>query len=268
MKNPSNLKFFGLNVLIAVLLVLTFLVIVLVRLKKYTDHGHEIEVPQITGLYPADAEYLLAESNLRMEIIDSTFSSKVPLGTIVEQIPVAESHVKTNRAIYVVINANAQKQVVLPELHDVSYRQAENMLHQLGLKVSEILYEPSEYKDLVLDLRMNEISLETGQKVPDGSSITMVVGQGRGSEMMPVPDVVGMRLQEARSALLSQHFTVGQIDYDEQPEEDNRLEYVIYSQRPQPGSVALEGTAVQICLSLDKAKAVTTNTVDDEEDFF
>jgi len=268
MKNTSNLKFLGLNVLVAVLLVIIFLVIVIVSLKKYTDHGHEIEVPQITGLYPQEAEFVLQESHLRLEVIDSTFSSKVPLGTIVEQTPVAESHVKENRAIYVVINASAQKQVVLPELHDMSYRQAENMLHQLGLKVGEIMYEPSEYKDLVLDLRMDDVSLETGQKITEGSVVTMVVGQGRGTDIVAIPDVVGMNIAAARGALFAQHFSVGRVEYDEEPTDENRMDYVIYYQQPQGGVMALEGSAVQIKLSLDKSKAVTANTVNDEDEFF
>lgn len=267
-KNSSNWRFLGVNLLIAVMLVIVVLTVVVLCLKRYTDHGHEIEVPQITGLYPQEAAYLLSNSDLRLEVIDSTFSEKVPFGTIVEQTPPAESHVKVNRAIYVVINASAKRQVVLPELHDVSYRQAENIIRQLGLRIDSIVYEPSEYRDLVLDLRLGENSLETGTKITEGTGITMVVGQGQGTEMMRVPDVCGLKLYETRSLLLSQHLTLGRVEYDDVPTEENKEDYVVYMQQPQSGSMLLEGSSVQIKMTTDKERVVTANNIEDEEEFF
>jgi len=267
-KKASNLKFFGVNLLLAVGIVVVLMIGIVAGLRHYTDHGHEIEVPQVTGLYPEEASSLLSSTGLKLEIIDSTFSKKVPLGTIVEQNPPVESNVKEGRTIYVVINASTQKQVVLPELHDMSYRQAVNMLHQLGLRVGEILYEPSEYRDLVLDLRIDSVSIETGTKVNEGAEIIVVVGSGRGTEMVNVPDMTGLRLMEARSLLLSEHLTLGRVDYDIEPTEENKEEYVVYSQQPQSGSSLLEGSAVWIKLSQDKAKVVTENNITEEDDFF
>jgi len=267
-KNDSNLRFFGVNLLIALVLVIVILVVVMIWMKKYTDHGNEIEVRQITGLYVDEAEYLLSSTGLKLEVIDSTFSQKVPLGTVVEQMPPAESKVKSGRAIYVVINASAQRQVVLPELHDMSYRQAENMLRQLGLKVDTIIYEPSEYRDLVLDLRMGDQSLETGAKVTEGKTISLVVGQGAGTEMVKVPDLAGLKLTDARSLLLAEHLTLGRVEYDEQPDDTNRDAYMVYMQQPQSGGYLLEGSAIHVGMSQDRKKATTANNVEDEEEFF
>jgi len=267
-KKSSNLRFLVGNVLLALVIVIVLVVVIVKGLKNYTQHGYEIEVPQITGLYPQEAEVLLASNGLHLEIVDSTFSRKVPLGTIVEQNPVVESKVKEGRCIYVVINASEHRQVVLPELHDVSYRQAENMLRQLGFQVGEIIYEPSEYRDLVLDLRIDTVSLETGEKVQEGAIITMVVGQGKGTEMVSVPDVAGMKLMVARSLLLSEHLTLGRIEYDEEPTEENRDEYVVYYQHPSSGVSVLEGGSVQVKLTTDKTKAVTANNILDEDEFF
>jgi len=267
-KKASNLRFLGLNLLVAFVIVVVIVVVVVVCLKKYTKHGQEIEVPQITGLYAQEAEYLLSSNGLKLEIIDSTFSQKVPFGTIVEQMPPAESMVKDGRAIYAVINASAKKQVILPELHDVSCRQAENMLRQLGLMVDSIIYESSEYRDLVLDLRSGNTSLETGAKVTEGTMITLVVGKGTGTEMVRVPDLTGLQLSDARSLLLAEHLTMGRVEYDEQPTEQNKEEYVVYLQQPHPDAYLLEGSTVQISMSKDKQKAATANNEDDEEEFF
>jgi len=267
-KKASNLKFFGVNMLIALGIVVIIVIVMVAWMKKYTNHGCEIEVPQITGLYPNEATNLLASMNLQLEVVDSTFSKKVPLGTIVEQNPPEESKVKEGRAIYVVINATTHRQVILPELHDISYRQAENILRQLGLQVGEILFEPSEYRDLVLDIRAGDLSLETGTKLNEGTILTMVVGQGRGTEMVSVPDVAGLKLTEVRSLLLTYHLTIGCVEYDMEPTAENRESYVVYSQHPQSGVSVLEGSSVQIKLSMDKSKAVTENNITEEDEFF
>lgn len=267
-KKSKNWKFIGLNVLIAVVLMVVIILVVVIWLRQYTHHGQEIEVPQITGLYVQEAEVLLASSDLKVEVIDSTFSNKVPLGTIVEQLPPAEAHAKAGRTVYVIVNAKAERQVVLPELHDISYRQVSNMLRQLGLEVDSIIYEPSEYRDLVMDLRVGEQSLETGEKVNVGTKISLVVGQGAGTEMVTVPDLGGLRLVEARSALLATHLSLGSTSYDEEVTEENRDLYVVYMQEPQAGQMLLEGSGVQIKLSLNKEKAVTADNVEDEDVFF
>jgi len=267
-KKVSIWRYFGVNILVAMIIIIVAVVVVLIGLKKYTDHGHEIEVPQITGLYADEATILLENMGLQLVVIDSTYSNKVPLGTIVEQNPPMESMVKNGRRVYVVVNATAQREVVLPELHDVSYRQAENMLRQLGLVIDSIEYEPSEYRDLVLDVCVDTISLETGDKVREGTKVRMVVGAGRGTEMVKVPDLGGLKLMEARSLLLSEHLTIGKVEYDEEPTAENKEEYVVYCQQPQSNGLLLEGSAVQVKLSKDRSKAVTTNNIEDEEEFF
>jgi len=267
-KKTSNLRFLGINFVVALSLLLVMLIIVLIWLRHYTDHGHEIEVPQITGLYAEEAQSLLSGTGLKLEINDSTFSNKVPLGTIVEQMPPAESKVKLGRSIYVVINASAKRQVAIPELHDVSYRQAENMLRQLGLGVGEIQYVASAYSDLVLDVRVGESSVEAGTVVTEGTVVSLVVGRGQGSEMVSVPSLSGLHLSEARSTLLSYQLTLGHVDYDETPDETTKDEFVVYMQQPQSGTMLLEGSMVRVSLSRDIQKAANATNVEDEDEFF
>lgn len=264
----SNWGFVVKNLLLAAVIITVILVVVIHRLEKYTEHGIEVEVPQVTGLYLEEAEVLLGSSNLRMEVIDSTFSNKVPLGTIVEQIPGQELKAKRGRVVYVVVNARQRKQVIIPEIHDISYRQAQGMLSRLGLIVDSIEYEPSEYKDLVLALRRGENMVETGDKVTEGTALIMVVGFGKGTEMVRVPNLRGLRLKDVRGALLMNRLTLGSIEYDVEPTETDMDEYMVYMQEPQEGKMYLEGSSVSIKLSKDQEKTVTADNKEDEEIFF
>ena len=261
-------RFVLVNIAVAAVVAIVALTVLLVWLRDYTQHGVEVEVPQVTGLYVVEAETLLRGERLNLQVIDSTFSRKVPLGTIVEQNPPAQSHAKCGRTVYVIVNASQHKQVVLPELHDVSYRQAENMLKQLGLQVGDVFYEPSQYRDLVIDLRLDTLSLEAGARIEEGSVITLVIGQGQGTEMVTVPDLRGKHLNEIRSLLLSQHLTLGSYTYDEEPTEENKDEYIVYAQQPSAGQSLLEGSSVTIQLSTNWEKVVTEDNEQDEETFF
>ena len=182
--------------------------------------------------------------------------------------PPAFSHAKHNRTMYVVMNARNRRQVALPDLRDMSYRQAETTLRSVGIRVSdEYEYEPSEYKDLVLDVKKDGRPLAPGERIDEGSLVTLVVGFGKGTEMVDVPTVIGMTLTNARSLLLSKRLTVGTVEYDE-PEPEKQAEAVVYLQSPNQGEQLLEGSMVNLKLSVDVEKALTSHNQEGEEEFF
>ena len=99
MKQKSDWKsskwaFILYNLAAAGIVLLCIVLGVMLFLNKYTRHGVEIVVPEVTGLYLEEAKITLEAEGLHIEVIDSTYSTKVPLGTIVEQTPAAGSKVK------------------------------------------------------------------------------------------------------------------------------------------------------------------------------
>ena len=256
------------NFLIAAAVAIILLAILLIGLRQYTQHGVEITVPEITELYLEEARIILESEGLHIEVIDSTYSTKVPQGTIVEQTPLAGSKVKHGRTIYVIQNAQMRRPVVLPELRDMSLRQAKATLSSLGLVIDSIAYEPSAYRDIVLDIRMGDSIINAGTRVSEGSPVLLIVGKGQGTEEVTIPTVVGKSLEDARSWLLSHTLTVGIVQYDIPPTEENKLHYIVYSQEPASGTVVVEGTSVNLKLSMDIEKTVTADNEQDEEEFF
>ena len=132
-----------LNLVIAIVIVLVGFVSLLLWLRHYTNHGVEISVPDITGLYVEEAQITLGAEGLQLAIIDSTYSQKTPLGTLLEQNPKAGSKVKQGRTVYAIQNARFRRPVIMPELRDLSLRQAKSTLKALRLELGEIIYEPS-----------------------------------------------------------------------------------------------------------------------------
>jgi beta-lactam-binding protein with PASTA domain len=263
--DKKDVQFVVLNVVLALLVFVGILVGLIAWLRTYTEHGIEVEVMDVRGLVEEEAQPLLADQGLHLVIIDSTYSDKVPFGTIVDQDPKPNSHAKHGRSVYVTINATTKRQIVMPDLQDMSYRQAETTLRGLGLEVDTVYdYEPSEFRDLVLDVKSNGVSVLPGQKIPVGTLVRLVVGFGRGTEEVEVPSVIGMTLQDARKMLLSNRLTLGAVSYDE-PAEEGVIQFV-YKQIPAAGEKLLEGETVTLRLSKDIEKAARGNNSQEPEE--
>jgi beta-lactam-binding protein with PASTA domain len=135
----------------------------------------------------------------------------------------------------------------------------------MGLVVDTVYeYEPSTYRDLVLDVKINGESVTPGQKVPVGTVVRLVVGFGQGTEQVEVPSVIGMTLQDARQSLLRHHLTVGAVSYDE---ENDGTPQLVYRQIPAAGERIVEGETVSLKLSKQIEKAVTGDSPAEDEWF-
>ena len=265
----SNAVFVLRNIGIAIVLIAVGLLCLIVWLRRYTEHGIEVEVPSVTGMYIEEARGLLGSEGLRLEVIDSTWSHTSPLGTIVEQTPGAGSHCKHGRSVYVIVNASSRKRVPLPDLRDMSYRQASGTLRSLGIGVEEVVYEPSEYKDIVLDIRQDGVSVPEGARIEEGSSVTVVVGFGKGTEKVSTPELRGKTLYEARALLLGSYLTVGAIEYDREVTSENSDSFVVYMQEPFVGTMILQGSRVDLQMTTDMEKALLgSQSEEGEEEFF
>ena len=175
--------------IVAIIVVIALLLTVLFSsLNVYTKHGESVEVPDVKGVTEADAVPLLKSKGLRYEIVDEVFiKSKTP-GVICEQIPLPGAIVKPNRIIYLTINSFSTKQIELPDVRNISLRQAEDMLINKGFEVSVELVD-SEFKDLVLRIKKGNTVVYPGAKFIDGTRLTLEVGAGAGTDSW-TPDSV------------------------------------------------------------------------------
>ncbi|MDD3321514.1 MAG: PASTA domain-containing protein [Paludibacter sp.] len=241
------------NVLLALLIFVALVWGILIGVDYYTHHGEAEIIPDLRGSYVEEAAVVLAKQGLYPMVIDSVYDREKQLGTIIEQIPPANSTVKRNRPIYLIVNSLQVRKVPMPDVNDVSYRQADAMLKSIGLYVSNVEYTPSEYKDLVTDVKYNGVSILSGTRLPEGSAVVLVVGSGLGNNNSIVPAIKGLALEDARQSILSSSFVIGAVNYDETPS-GNESEYFIYRQRPSAGSALPTGSRIDIYLTKDKSR--------------
>lgn len=166
------------NLIYIIITACIILWLTLIWLDVWTGHGDYREVPDVKGLTYDKASILLQGNDLQAVLSDSVFSNDVAPGQIVEQVPKPGAKVKPDRAVYIIINAYSPRAVTMPNLTDISLRQARSIIEGLGIKKINVVEVPSEYKDLVMCVKYNGLPISAGMRVPVTASLTIEVGRG------------------------------------------------------------------------------------------
>ncbi|MBK8847612.1 MAG: PASTA domain-containing protein [Bacteroidetes bacterium] len=136
-------RFFWLNVIAAIIMVMLLLGLTYHWLNKYTHHGETITVPELRKKNISELGTFLKYKQLNFSVSDSSiYDIKLSPGTIIEQDPKPNEKVKEGRTIYVTITRFNAPEILMPDLIDGSYRQAEKILQSLGIKIGETIYKP------------------------------------------------------------------------------------------------------------------------------
>jgi beta-lactam-binding protein with PASTA domain len=183
-------------------------------LSVYTKHGQEIEVPDLSDLHIDQLEMVLAEKQLRYQIIDSTYLSGKQAGLVYEQDPKAGSKVKEGRTIYLSITSSNTPKVKLPDLIDLSLRKATIDLKNLGLQLGELIMRPDIANNVVLEMQLNGAKIYPGKEVTKGSTIDLVVGIYNVDSLVAIPNLAGLTVEEARFYLSESALYLGRIQYE------------------------------------------------------
>lgn len=241
-------KVFIVNIIIAILLCVFSVYAVYSWMGRITHHGESISVPDLRGMDLESLESFLENKSLKYQVIDSLFDGSKSGGTVLEQDPAPESKVKEGRTIYLTVNAATPPKVKMPDLIDVSYRQAEAILQTFGLKVGQLTYEPDLAKNAVLNQKYKGNSIKAGVEIFKGSSIDLVLGDGLGSTEVSVPHLIGLTKGEAMFVLKGSALNIGTVHYDAGTKDST--EALIYKQDPESGvsSNINQGDAIDIYL--------------------
>lgn len=260
--NQSFAGFVLKRLLLAISIFVVLAWVALLAVDHYTRHGEFEVVPDLKGMYPEEAQLILANQSLYPQVIDSMYVRDKKLGTVIEQTPIPGSTIKKDRPVYIIINSRQIRKIPVPDVTDVSFRQADAMLKAIGLNVSGVEYMPSEYKDLVIDLKYRGQSVAPGTRIPENSYLTLIVGSGRGEVDIIIPNLKGFTAEDARNEAIESSLIIGAIQYDVEPS-GNESDYFIYRQRPSAGRSIEAGSRIDIWLSKDKS--LQNKHFDDEE---
>lgn len=240
------------GILIAALAVcLVFFVLALVR-GITTGTARDVDVPEFVGKSLVEVK----ENNpdeFRFEL-KSRYDESKSLGVVLAQEPAAGSmKVKTGSTIVLTVNSN-EDEVSVP-FFTSNYKQEEavNAVRNVSLIPEVVMVESSKTaKDYVISTFPT-----AGSKAPIGSTVYIYVSNGERPATVEIPDVLGMSIEDAYSALQQFDVTVETV-YDDESKEKRGT---VINASPLPHCKVESGTVVSLTASSgvgDKSK-VTIN---------
>ncbi len=202
-------KKFYLHLLISIALTLLLIWGAFKFLDVFTRHGEVYLVPDFSGKTVPELDQKGFNQYFDLLVIDSIYDARRMPGSIVMQNPLPGSKVKKGRHVYLTIVAKTPEMVQMPDLRNLSLRQALVLLEGKGLGVKNLQYVDYFAKNAVIDQLLNDEPVEPGTKIPKGTPIGLVVGRGNNPVPVPVPFLIGKKIAGAHAALHYASLNVG-----------------------------------------------------------
>lgn len=220
-----------------------------VYLPYTTHHGETITVPNLQGMSVDQLEDFLSERDLEFAVDDSTYNPGAQPFTVYQQYPAPGAKVKQHRKIYISINAKNPPMVRMPNLINRSFMNAQRELESFGLLLGKIDYIPDLQEGAVLKQSVGGRDIAEGESIAKGTKIDLSIGDGLGNREVPVPDLKGMLLDEAKELLAGSNLQIGTQLYEKSSAVPAGH---IIRQKPDPETKLREGDVVDIWISGDE----------------
>jgi eukaryotic-like serine/threonine-protein kinase len=168
------------------------------------------EVPELYGMTLSQAKKEAESAGFKLKEGKEVYSNDYAKGQVAEQSPESGTEAKKDSSITVNISKGPQAGTV-PNLvgHDES--EAEALLAESDYVLGTTKKETSTEKAGTI------ISQDPsgGEEADHGSTVNIVISDGKGVEKATVPSVTGKTLADAKSEIRSAGFSVGKITYEE-----------------------------------------------------
>ncbi|EHR59001.1 Stk1 family PASTA domain-containing Ser/Thr kinase [Saccharomonospora cyanea] len=218
----------------------------------------KVEVPDLVGLSREAAQAELEKANLTLdpdveyvEVEDENMYSRV-----VEQNPTPGKKVEQGHSISIKVGKEPE-QVEVPDMTGKSYEEAKATLEGLGLVVLRNDVDHEDPAGTVVSQKPN------GGNVKEGSQVTLDVSNGSQSKI-EVPDLTGLTLEEAVSALKDRGWT-GSASEQTQTTSDSDMVGKVIGTNPAAGSSITRDQKITIIIGADDEGS--TEPSDDDSDF-
>lgn len=149
-------------------------------------------------------------------LIDSIYSKTEQPGSIVQQDPLPGSKVKRGRNVYYIIVAKNPEPTKMPNLNNLSLRQALVLLESSGLEVKELQYVEHFARNAICEQRYQGSIIKPETELIKGSKITLLVGLGSDKKNAKMPSLYGLPASEVKRTLNIAGLNLGTETFEDQ----------------------------------------------------
>jgi beta-lactam-binding protein with PASTA domain len=195
---------------------------------RFAIRGREVEVPAVIGKTEAEAGQILEDNRLILKVSSKRFSSDIPEGHVIDQIPPSGTRLKSNRSVRVLVSLG-ERRFAVPNLLGTSLRAAQLMLTQRRLTVGNTLYAHTPVGDASTVAYQ---SPTPGTLEGSDPSVNILISLGPPAESFIMPDLIGKPAELVMSRARNEGFRIGRVNYRNYPGVEPG---VIIQQKPQAG---------------------------------
>ena len=201
-------------------------------------------VPNLVGEMYAEVKDDAALLDGFTLIEGDTVTNDAEPGTIIDQDPKGKREVGENVTEIKITISGGPDVVPMISLDGMNFQQASDALRAIGLKAAVPEYENHE---TIEPGYIISYTPQEGVKLAPGSSVEMVVSKGPADKPIPMPNLVGMTEELAKSTIEMYKLGTGKFD----PQHDDTVpEGRVISQYPLAETEVTEGTEVNLIISL------------------
>jgi len=240
------------RIVLLTLVLLTVALISALAAMQFAIHGREVAVPKFVGMTPSEAERLAVTSGLQLAVEREFYSTEVPEGRIMTQVPSAGTKVRRGWTVRLAQSLGPQR-VAIPDLTGGSERAAEINTRRRGLTVGSVA------EVNLPEVPENQVASQSPPANASGISapkIDLLVSLGPEPASYVMPNLTGQPLGSATLTLQDAGMHVGKVSMapppahtgDAQPASSTASEpnaaSMIVTQTPAPGQKVTVGSTV------------------------
>ena len=213
----------------------------------------DIDVPDLSGKTVEEATKIAEAKDLKVEVDKYEESDEYKVGEIMDQDPPAGEKVRKNTTIKVIVSKGSDESI-LPNVVGLTEKDATSILEDAGYKVEVKEVTEPQPKGIVVNQ-----SPSAGEKVKNGSTVTIEVSDGEGKEDGTVPNLIGLSKSDAEKKIVNAGFEVGKVS--EESNSEFSAGKVIDQQYP-AGETLEKGKSISFTVSKGQGSGQVTLAID------
>lgn len=214
--------------------------------------GNQIPTPNVVSLTVPEAQETLAQVDLTLVVAGQTYSETVPVDAIVSTDPQAADGIRPGGSVDAIVSLGPERYDV-PAVKGQTPAEAEAAIAAAKLTVGASI--------TVFDTKVPEGTVagttpKAGASVKPGTTVELQISKGPAP--VPVPDVVGARVNAAKRALTAVDLKSTTTERFSEKVADGR----VISVKPKVGNVIAAGSAVELVVSKGPPPVTVPNLID------
>ncbi|MCU1427570.1 MAG: protein kinase family protein with domain [Actinomycetia bacterium] len=192
-----------------------------------------VSMPGVVGTSAFAAAKTLTQAGFLVQPVKLQYNATVPKGAVISQLPAAHATVPAESKVTLTVS-NGPPPVPVPDVHGLAFNAARDQLVAAKFQVQQV----KEFSDTVPKDEVIRTDPPALQKADFGSAVKVFVSKGQ--DLVKVPDVTGLTVEEASTRLGNLGFAVNPMHY--KPGRD------VKRQDPQPGVKIKRGSTITLFL--------------------